>query len=624
MKHPLTVLAGVALGIGIGVCNKGISRVSGIQDFAQLIAIPGQLYLFYLQMTVIPIVITAITSSLGKLIRNKSSAGLIGKLIVVFVACMIAVSAAGMACGILGKPGAGLDKQTQTLLSRLISTSDNTGISGALEINLSLANETPDGVQGASGIASFFRNVVPSNIFHALTVGNTMAIVFFSLIFGIAIGFLQEESALLLISLLAAIFEAFQKLINWSLYFLPVGLVCLMAGQIAAVGPQIFVAMSKFIMLYGIGTAAIFIVAFVLIWIRSGMMNPLRLFAILFEPMLLGFATRNSMACLPSSISCLNQKLGFNGTAVNLTLPLGMTLGRFGNIFYFGLAVFFVVQIYGAQLHAMQYLVILIGVIFAGTATAGASGIVTLSVLSIVVNPLNLPVEAILVIFMAIDPIIDPFRTFLIVFVNITATSFVARRDGGKTDEPARVNFGRRATDRLSAAIFANALTKEEMAGMTGAEGGAGKTAPEKAPALPEAAPEKTATAPSEPLQVFVREAASYPPLLSQDARGVRGLEIDLIREIAARLDRPLEISRTASGTRPPLIIAGLVRLGEKTPRGYTRSRPWATVSRNGVRQPLCFYISTAAHGGMESRVNALIAALTAEHFLQQKEAASS
>jgi Na+/H+-dicarboxylate symporter len=48
--------------------------------------------------------------------------------------------------------------------------------------------------------------------------------------------------------------------------------------------------------------------------------------------------------------------------------------------------------------------------------------------LSIVLDPLNLPLGAVLVIFMAIDPIIDPFRTFLIVYVNMAATSLIAER----------------------------------------------------------------------------------------------------------------------------------------------------------------------------------------------------
>jgi hypothetical protein len=67
------------------------------------------------------------------------------------------------------------------------------------------------------------------------------------------------------------------------------------------------------------------------------------------------------------------------------------------------------------------------GIIFAGTATAGASGIVTLSVISIVLNILSLPVEAILIILMAIDPIVDPLRTFQLVYMNMAAAALIAR-----------------------------------------------------------------------------------------------------------------------------------------------------------------------------------------------------
>jgi adenylate cyclase len=255
-----------------------------------------------------------------------------------------------------------------------------------------------------------------------------MAVVFFSITFGIAIGFLKDDSAALLINLLSAAFEAFQKLVSSSLYLLPIGLICLMAEQIAAVGVQIFMAMSKFIALYCIGTGVLFVLATIVIWRRSGQKNPFKVLSIMFEPVMLALATRNSMATLPSAINCLHRSLGFDKNQVNLTLPLGMTLGRFGNIFYFGVAVFFVAQLYGANLTFVSYVIIFIGVILAGTATAGASGIVTISVIGIALAPLNLPVEAVLVIFMAIDPIIDPFRTLLLVYANIAATAVVADR----------------------------------------------------------------------------------------------------------------------------------------------------------------------------------------------------
>jgi hypothetical protein len=93
---------------------------------------------------------------------------------------------------------------------------------------------------------------------------------------------------------------------------------------------------------------------------------------------------------------------------------------------------------------------IVAGIIFAGTATAGASGIVTLSVISIVLNLLSLPVEAVLVILMAIDPIIDPLRTFQLVYMNMAAAALIARpyyKKPSAADIPPQAELDERGMD---------------------------------------------------------------------------------------------------------------------------------------------------------------------------------
>jgi Na+/H+-dicarboxylate symporter len=49
--------------------------------------------------------------------------------------------------------------------------------------------------------------------------------------------------------------------------------------------------------------------------------------------------------------------------------------------------------------------------------------------LGIVLEPLNLPMEAVLAIFMAIDPIVNPFRAFVNVYVNMAATALIAEQE---------------------------------------------------------------------------------------------------------------------------------------------------------------------------------------------------
>ncbi|MDL2228976.1 cation:dicarboxylase symporter family transporter [Treponema sp. OttesenSCG-928-L16] len=550
LKHPVTILLAVAAGVVIGLYNAPLSRLTGIADFARFISIPGQIYLFYLQMTVIPIIITAIASSLGKLMRDKQSRRFIKRIVVIFLCGIVVTALAGMAVGIFGRPGADLDENTRSMLTKLISSSD-TESGGALELSLSGAVETA--AEPKSGLANFFTSMVPSNIFFALSSGSTMAIVFFSIVFGIAIGFLKDESAVLLVNLLTAIFEAFQKLVSSSLYLLPFGLICLMAGQIAQVGVQVFMSMSKFIILYCIGTGILFVVFTILIWIRSGIKNPFKVLSILFEPIMLAFATRNSMATLPSAISCLDKKMNFDSTSVNLTLPLGMTLGRFGNIFYFGVAVFFVVQIYGMNLTAMNYMVIFLGVILAGTATAGASGIVTLSVISIALGPLSLPAEAVLVIFMAIDPIIDPFRTLLLVYGNITATCLIAKRHDGTS---------------------VNTLT------------------------------------------VVIRRARERRPVLYHDESGkLQGLEIELLEEIARRVSKELVILEGPMyNTADADLLAGYIVPSDSAPQGFFFSNSYATVNESTGKKQLCFILPKESH--QSAQINGIINELRNEQFI--------
>lgn len=434
LKHPLTILLSVLVGTLIGVFNKDISQVLGVTDFAGILSVIGDMYLFFLQMTVIPIIMTAIASSLAKLIENRSVGLSLQKIFMVYMFGILFVALVGVGLGVIGKPGSGMDEQTKSLLGSVLRQSDQNTNNAALEMTLSRTDSS--GSVKPSLLVTFFKDLIPSNIFYSLSFGSTLAIVFFSIIFGIAVGSLKKESSRYITTLFSAVFEAFQRLISWSLYFLPVGLVCLLSGQISRVGVTIFMAMSQFILLFFAAGLIIFLAGTLAIWLRSGIKNPFHVIALVFHPILIALATRNSLAALPTAINVLEKKLNFESTSVNLTLPLGMTLGRFGNILYFGLAALFVVQVYDVQLFPGQYLMVLFGIIFAGIATAGASGIVTLSVINIVLSPLNLPIEAVLVIFMAIDPIIDPIRTFMIVYFNMATTVMIAPRNSSNDLEP--------------------------------------------------------------------------------------------------------------------------------------------------------------------------------------------
>ena len=112
--------------------------------------------------------------------------------------------------------------------------------------------------------------LVPPNIFQALYQGLALQIVFFSIIFGIALGSIRSEASDLIINIMLSVLETFQRLVAWSLYGLPFALVCLIATQVASVGVEIFSAMLKFTVLFWLVGAVLFVVSTLVIWLRSG------------------------------------------------------------------------------------------------------------------------------------------------------------------------------------------------------------------------------------------------------------------------------------------------------------------------------------------------------------------
>lgn len=417
LKNPITIFIAVVLGIIFGFYEKDIALSWGVI---------GDVYLNLFQMTVIPILVTSIVASLAQLMKDKNARSHILKIIFVFILALTATALFGAISGLVGRPGENLGESTTEVLDSIIKDSADTS-----QNEMALNDVTKDTGSKKSSIVDFFINIVPANIFKAFSNGSILQLVFFSIIFGIAIGFLSEESSSRLINAVVSLKDSFQKLISWTMYGLPIGLVFLMGKQIAQVGVEILLAMVKFVVVFYLsGLAAILISTFI-IWIKSGIKNPLTVLKKIVDPIIISFATRNSFAALPSSIAAL-KNLNYNANMVDLVFPLGLTVLRFGNIMYFAIASCFVAQIYNTTLTIPSLVLIVVGSLLAGTATAGASGLLTLPMISLILDPLGLPVESILIVFMAIDSLIDPMRTLLIVFINIATTALVSSK--GKND----------------------------------------------------------------------------------------------------------------------------------------------------------------------------------------------
>jgi Na+/H+-dicarboxylate symporter len=257
--------------------------------------------------------------------------------------------------------------------------------------------------------------MIPDNIFHALSLGDTLKALFFALMFGFAVASAPREHAFNLTETCEAVFRACQLLTSWLLLILPIASFALAADQIAATGIEPFRVMLHFIAAFTVVTT-LMLAACIFIMQRRSRKPWSEVLRSQQGPFFIAAATRNSAACMPAMTHSLIDKLGFDKNLSELLVPLGTALFRVGPVLYYCMATLFIAQLYGRDLSMTDYVIVLLASLVAGFASTGMNGIVTISQTAIVCSALGLPFEAAFVLFVAVEPVCDTLRTVLLVF----------------------------------------------------------------------------------------------------------------------------------------------------------------------------------------------------------------
>lgn len=416
------LLAGSFVAVGLFI---GLYRPAAAHAIAPL----GDLYLDLLRMCILPYLLAVVTVSLSRLLRSRTAAGQLRRIIIVFVGGMLVASSAGTAAGLILGPGRNLPT---TVLAALGSTVRQAAQSGELQVPLTgplIRPETPS-------LLRTIVDTVPVNIFRALSDGAVIQVLIFALIFGVALALVPHRNNLVMTRALEAVYGAFQRIIHWINYLLPLALCAMIADHAAHAGATPFEAMAMF--LAGFGALAILwlFACSLVVWWRSGASYVAAIMA-LKEPLLLAIATRSSINCVPATVEAMHLNLRFERKSAELVAPLAMTLCRFGPLLYYAFGTVFAAQLYGVPLDPRNIALIVVTAALAGIASIGTTGVLGLTMMSLPFGALGLPIEAPLALFIAVDPLLDATRTLCIVYGNCAATALVARAEPHRAAEGA-------------------------------------------------------------------------------------------------------------------------------------------------------------------------------------------
>ena len=286
----------------------------------------------------------------------------------------------------------------------------------------------------SDSLGNILLRLVPTNIISALSTGDMLAIIFFSILIGYFITKLKNTYRDPLVNLFNGGFELMMNVTSFVIKFTPIGIFGIVAAVVAdqAGDKQ---ALLGIVQRLGIYMAAVVLglsfhsmVTLPLLLKFVGKVNPWLHFKSMTTALLTAFSTSSSSATLPLTMDAVENNAGVSNKITSFVLPLGATVNMDGTALYELVAAMFIAQAYGIDLSFVQQLVV---VFTALLASIGAAGIpmAGLVMITVILSAVGLPLEGVGLI-LAVDRILDMGRTAVNVWSDSCGAVIIAKSEG--------------------------------------------------------------------------------------------------------------------------------------------------------------------------------------------------
>jgi Na+/H+-dicarboxylate symporter len=384
-------------------------------EFAITIKPLGDAFINLLIMVVVPLVMASLilgTASLGNL-RKLGRIGI--KTVGYYLVATALAVALGLAAAKTFNPGTGLDEDVRA---------------GMLEDYAGVTQEQLARVTERPGIADLLLRIIPRNPFTAMVETNFLQIIFFAILFGVALTILSDEKRKPFMDVLHTINDAMIVLVKIVMKVAPIGVFALIAAVAAQFGYSVLGVLLKYVVIT-IGAMIFFAVTFYPITLRLSGMSPMFFFKKYYEVMVFAFSTSSSNATLPINLQVSEEELGVSNEVASFVLPLGATVNMNGTAIYQGVSTIFIAQVFGITLGLTDLLTVVLTATLASIGAAGVPGIGMVT-LTIVLTQLGIPLEGIALV-VGVERILDMCRTTVNVTGDTACAIWVAKTENDLT-----------------------------------------------------------------------------------------------------------------------------------------------------------------------------------------------
>lgn len=369
----------------------------------------GQIFLRLLFMLVIPLLVSALIVGIAEMgeIRALRRVGL-RTLVYTLIVSAIAVAVSLLVVDLL-RPGAGIDPVTARAM---LSDAEP----GAQAI-LSRGSDAPQGINA-------FIAIVPDNIIAAMAGNDILAVMVFSLFFGIGLVLVRTPQTQMLLTAMEGVLAVTMRLMGLVIRLAPIAIACFMFNLASQFGWDLLIRLSAYVGVVLLALAIQMFGVYSLLIAFIAKRSPLRFFADVQEATVMAFATASSNATLPTALRVAEDNLRLPRRIARFVLTIGATANQNGTVMFEGITVIFLAQFFSIELSIPQQVMVMMMCILGGVGTAGVPA-GSLPVVAMILGMVGIPPEGIGLV-LGVDRLLDMCRTALNVTGDLVAATVIA------------------------------------------------------------------------------------------------------------------------------------------------------------------------------------------------------
>ncbi|QND62004.1 dicarboxylate/amino acid:cation symporter (plasmid) [Mesorhizobium sp. AR07] len=391
------VLAAIALGVALGYFYP---------EIGESVKPLGDAFIKLVKMVIAPVIFLTIATGIAGMNDLQKLGRVAGKAMFYFLTFSTLALIVGLIVANVVQPGAGLNIDPASLDAQAVST------------YAAKAHQ--------QSVIGFLMNIIPSTVVGAFAEGDILQVLFFSVLFGIALA-KGGETGKPVLSLLQALIAPVFKLVGILMKAAPIGAFGAMAFTIGKYGIGSMVNLAMLVATFYL-TAFLFVFGVLGAVCRYNGFSIFSLIRYIKEELLLVLATSSSEAALPSLMEKI-ERAGAKRSVVGLVIPAGYSFNLDGTNIYMTLAALFIAQATNTDLSIVDQVLLLLVAMLSSKGSAGVTGagFITLAATLAVVP--SVPVAG-LALILGVDRFMSECRALTNLVGNAVAALVIARWEG--------------------------------------------------------------------------------------------------------------------------------------------------------------------------------------------------